>query len=99
MVVVLDESRPVARKEHTCEVCWGTIGAGDTYLRQRNIGDDGPYVFKAHRLCWALSLRIAREQELWTDEGEWPEPYEVRSALADLFGRLTLAASPEKEKP
>ena len=87
-VLVLGETRPVARKEHTCEVCWGTIGAGDTYLRQRNVGDDGPYVFKGHALCWSLSLAIAREAGMWTDEGEWPEPSEVREALVRWFDWL-----------
>lgn len=88
-VIVLDEATPIARKEHVCEVCWGTIGVGDTYLRQRNVGDDGAYTFKGHRLCWALSLRIAEEAGMWTDEGEWPEPDEVRHALAAFFASLS----------
>lgn len=84
-VQVLDETTPKARKSHFCEVCLGTIGEGDTYVRQRNVGDDGPYVFKAHRLCWRLSIAIAREAGMWTDEGEWPEPSEVREALVWSF--------------
>lgn len=90
-VRVIDETSPKARKDHLCEVCLGTIGAGDTYMRQRNVGDDGPYVFKAHRLCWSLSLSIAREAGMWTDEGEWPEPDEVRQALMACFAGLALA--------
>ena len=86
--IVLAEERPVARKTHFCEVCLGTIGAGDRYLRQRNVGDDGPYVFKAHALCWALSLRLAREAGLFTDDGEWPEPDEVRVAITAWFGAI-----------
>lgn len=92
---VLDETMPTARKSHLCHVCLGTIGEGDKSLRQRNVGDDGPYVFKAHRLCWGLSLAIAREAGMWTDEGEWPEPIEVRDATTAWFGAMQalLAAS------
>ena len=67
-VLVLDEVRPVARKDHTCEVCWGTIGKGDRYLRQRNVGDDGAYTFKAHGLCWAAWCKAHRDGEMYDDE-------------------------------
>ena len=87
-VHVLDEARPVARKAHGCQVCLGTIGAGDQYMRQRNVGDDGPYVFKAHALCWSLSLFIAEAEDYWTDDGEWPEPMEVREGLVRWFAVL-----------
>lgn len=97
-VLVLDETHPTARKTHFCGVCLGTIGVGDTYMRQRNVGDDGPYVFKAHRLCWGLSLAIAREAEMWTDEGEWPEPDEVREAIAAWFAAVYIG-SPEQVQP
>lgn len=83
---VLDEVRPTAIKTHLCECCLGTIGVGDQYLRQRNVGDDGPYVFKAHALCWSLSIYIAREEGYW--DGEWSEPDEVREALARWFGAV-----------
>lgn len=88
-VQVLDETWPVARKEHFCGTCLGTIGAGDSYIRQRNIGDDGPYVFKAHGLCWRLSLAIRRGAGMWEDE--WPEPSEVRDALVLWFDWTALA--------
>lgn len=88
MTVVLETVRPVARKEHFCETCLGTIGAGDKYVRQRNIGDDGPYVFKSHQLCWVVSLHQAREAGMWTDDGEWPEPSEVREGVANVLATL-----------
>ena len=91
MVRVLDETRPRARKTHTCQVCWGTIGVGDAYLRQRNVGDDGPYVFKAHELCWKVSLHIADECGMWTEDGEWPEPFEVRAFISAIFAALSNA--------
>lgn len=96
-VQVLAEERPVARKEHDCYVCLGTIGAGDQYLRQRNVGDEGPYVFKAHALCWALSLFIAHEEDYWTDDGEWPEPMEVRAGITRWFAALALGLSEDGE--
>lgn len=57
------------------------------------MGDDGPYVFRGHQLCWALSTAIARDAGMWTDEGEWPEPSEVRDALLGCFtGLVSLSA-------
>jgi hypothetical protein len=53
--VVLADETPVARKEHSCELCSATIQPGDRYRRTRIIGDDGPYVFKACELCNALT--------------------------------------------
>lgn len=94
MTLVLDETRPVARKTHFCDVCLGTIGVGDQYLRQRNVGDDGPYVFKAHRLCWAISLRVNRENGGWEDD--WPEPLEVRAEIAAIFEALALPREDQK---
>lgn len=96
-VTVLADEQPVARKQHQCEMCWGHIGAGDQYRRQRNVGDDGPYVFKAHALCWALSVFIARELDYWTDEGEWPEPSEVRDGLIRWFAAWTPAPAASSE--
>lgn len=53
-VRVIAYERPVARKDHTCQLCGRTIGEGEQYDRQRIVGDDGPYVFKSCAHCDAV---------------------------------------------
>ena len=65
--LVLASENPVARIEHKCQLCWRTIGPGERYNRQRNIGDDGPYVFKACAHCHAYVLLTSLTD--WCDDG------------------------------
>lgn len=43
MITVLKDSRPVARKEHRCLLCNGTINKGQRYYRQTCVYDAAPY--------------------------------------------------------
>jgi len=44
---------PVARKEHTCSLCWRTIRPGEKY--RRGVGIDGTvWTFKECRHCRAV---------------------------------------------
>ena len=90
---MLADDRPVARKEHRCDICWGRVPAGAAYVRQRNICDGEPYVFKAHTLCWVVSCRMHRELGLFDDE--WPDEDEVRAEVLRCFDWLGIAASRE----
>jgi hypothetical protein len=65
--VVLASENPVARVEHGCQLCGRTIEPGERYNRQRNIGDDGPYVFKACAHCNAY-VRLT-DLSSWCDDG------------------------------
>ena len=38
-MTILKEATPVARKEHKCMFCYGTINKGQKYLRQTNVVD------------------------------------------------------------
>lgn len=51
---VIWDSEPVARKPHRCEDCDRRIDPGELYLRQRVIGDDGPYTWKRCAHCRAF---------------------------------------------
>lgn len=82
--LVLASENPVARIEHKCQLCYRTIEPGEQYNRQRNIGDDGPYVFKACAHCDAY-VRLAGIAN-WADDGyaaddvwEYP-PANIREA-------------------
>jgi hypothetical protein len=84
MPLVLASENPVARKEHRCQLCYRTIEPGERYNRQRNIGDDGPYVFKACAHCDAY-VRLA-DIASYCDDGYTAddvceyEPVDVTSA-------------------
>lgn len=54
-MIQLASDNPRARVEHVCQLCYRKIQPGEKYNRQRNIGDDGPYVFKACAHCHALA--------------------------------------------
>jgi len=70
MPTVLASEHPVARIEHHCQLCGRTIEPGEKYNRQRNIGDDGPYVFKACAHCHALTVvTTATESANYYGEG------------------------------
>ena len=74
MTLVLEDIHPVARKEHQCNICWGTIAVGDRYHRQRNIWDGEANTFKAHELCSAAWTKAHHDLELWDDETpDWDE--------------------------
>lgn len=65
--LVLASDWPVARIEHHCQLCGRTIQPGEKYNRQRNVGDDGPYVFKACAHCHAY-VKLAGIAD-WCDDG------------------------------
>jgi hypothetical protein len=70
-VLVLGETtNPVARRDHRCQLCSREIQSGERYNRQRNIGDDGPYVFKACAHCTAM-VKVLNEIE-----GDWYDDWE-----------------------
>lgn len=96
MTIVLEQTRPVARKRHFCDACFGWIGEGDTYLRQRGISDDGPYTFKAHLLCSAAWSKAHRDADLYPDES--PDEDEVRDLVRHFFAVICGAHSDEQER-
>lgn len=69
MSTVIAQSKPVARKDHHCNLCGRIIGAGETYDRARLVAyDDGPYVFKTCTHCQAL-LFLHPDSWEYADEG------------------------------
>lgn len=95
--LVLDDQRHVARKDHRCDVCLGVIAAGDRYHRQRNIGDDGPYTFKAHLLCDTAYWLATKQLGLRSDWDEYPDVSDEVLPLVQRFF-VNLCALPSIEE-
>ena len=63
MITVLKDSHPVARKEHRCLLCNGTINKGQRYYRQTCVYDAAPYDWIEHDECH----EVARELYMYRD--------------------------------
>lgn len=70
------ESRPVARKEHTCYECGSTIDVGEEYYRISGVWDGLFYTFKQCQICknvWEEAIAEGFEcicfGELWETVG------------------------------
>lgn len=63
MVQILRDIHPVARKEHKCMFCGGTIKVGKKYNRQTNVYDGAVYDFTAHEECTS----VAHELNMYDD--------------------------------
>ncbi len=71
MITVLKESHPVARKQHTCMLCYCKIEKGQRYYRQTCKYDD-VYDFieheECHAICHELDMYDDCDDEGLTDE-------------------------------
>lgn len=75
MEVIWDET-PTARTYHECGGCGRTINPGETYLRQRIVGYDGPYTYKACAHCRAFVRLYLNDFCPDSDEGWYQEDVE-----------------------
>ena len=66
---ILKELTPVARKEHECMFCHGTIAKGQKYLRQTNIfdGEIGDWV--CHQECQTAAQLLEMYDDYDPDYG------------------------------
>jgi hypothetical protein len=49
---------PIARKNHCCSWCGGTIQIGESYRKQTMFSDGSAYTWKNHRSCDELTTRL-----------------------------------------
>ena len=56
------ESIKAAKKQHRCDWCPEKIEAGESYMRYRYFGDNGPAVVKMHPECYDAMLEVAAEE-------------------------------------
>lgn len=88
MATLLGESYPKARKGHGCDGCGGSIGAGDTYVRQRVVDGTEAWTWKSHQLCNAADRVVRARSERYDDE-EGVSWGEVHERLRAFFAALT----------
>ncbi len=56
---LIDESKPIARKEHICDLCSRKISKGQRYRKQFIRDDSGEvWSFKGHEECFELTSII-----------------------------------------
>lgn len=58
MVQILRDIHPVARKEHRCMFCGGTIKVGQKYERQTNVYDGQVYDWITHEECSIIAHKL-----------------------------------------
>lgn len=58
MPTILRETFPIARKEHTCEFCFGKIQIGQKYVRQTNVYEGSVYDFITHQECSEVTSEL-----------------------------------------
>ena len=69
MPTLLKDSHPIARKEHTCELCGCKINKGQKYYRQTNIYDGRIYDWIEHEECRDITHELDMFSECDYDEG------------------------------
>lgn len=57
-MITLRSSDPVARKEHRCDWCFGTIAVREQYRRATNIGYDGIYEWVSCMPCEGIASDV-----------------------------------------
>lgn len=66
MSTILSESRPTARKEHTCDFCGHAIPVGEKYNLQVGVYD-GFYTWKSHVVCEELAHLLDMYEDAYPD--------------------------------
>ena len=67
---LLKETKPIARKEHICNLCYGKIEKGEKYV-SLSILDGDIYTFKMHLECEEVSSDACEHYDMTSnyDEG------------------------------
>lgn len=85
MITVL-EVRHVAntRKSWQCDGCSRKFPAGTPKLRQRNVGNDGPYSWECCLTCEGISTRLWNLDSDYRHEGVTSD--DIQEAMEQEFG-------------
>jgi len=74
-MIILNDTKPKARKTHICNFCDGTIIKGEIYGSQTNVYDGDIYTWKVHIMCAEIAhmLRMYDECDEGLDEDTFRE--------------------------
>lgn len=76
------EITPRARKEHKCDLCYGTISKGERYVHITQSDSGDIFDFKYHVGCSDLVERYVR------DEGGYVDNFDEYNIIEDIFDRV-----------
>lgn len=68
-MILLSNIHPVARKQHTCMFCYGSIQKGQKYLKQTNIINGNFGEWKCHEECQDVAKRLGMYDDCDPDYG------------------------------
>lgn len=87
-MTILKDTTPIARKEHRCEFCYGTIAVGQQYRRQTNIVDGEIGDFICHTECMEVARMLDMFDDCDPDYGLTDEMF--RGAITNMFTITTM---------
>lgn len=98
MTVIMSKER-VAKKEHTCSFCGGTIKNGERYDYQKCRDDDGLYEWKSHLHCMSLvrhfdMMDYASDDGLTADDFReqireiWDDEFSIAEKVEILYNKI-----------
>lgn len=76
------EETPRARKEHKCDLCYGTIPKGERYVHVVQSTDGNVFDSKYHTGCYDLVNRYVR------NEGGYVDDFKEYDVIEDIFDRV-----------
>ena len=86
----LKETQPIARKQHRCDFCYGTITVGQRYRRQTNIVDGEIGDFICHIECMEVARMLDMFDDCDPDYGLTDEMFREKVMFAAFMKRWTL---------
>ena len=76
------EKTPIARKEHKCDLCHGTIAKGERYVHITQSDSGDIFDCKYHIGCNGLVDRYVR------NEGGYVDDFKEYNVIEDIFDRV-----------
>ncbi len=83
---VLSTSKPKARKQYTCEFCYGKIEKNEVYSSQVCVYDT-IYTFRSHLAC----DKIANKLQMYEDVNEELSGYDFHECIREEFRIIWIA--------
>lgn len=79
--VHLNESEPIARKDHICDLCGLKIHKGEKHVSRSGVGDNGIVRMHMHPRCEAITKDWKDDDWLYHDEWEFRQELQTKHSL------------------